>query len=375
VSVQVTFNECPSATPLAITVDQGATASFQLEGVDFDGDPLQFTITQPPTKGTVVVQAQTGAGTYSPNAGACGSDSFRFKVSDGLCDSEEATVTITIRDKTPPVLICPPPITVKLGEPVTITPPTAADACEGPLPSTCVRADGQPLGSPFPLGTTTVTCSVTDAGGNAASCAFTVTVRPSNTDPVCVARLAPQECGLVFPSGPTLYGIAVNGDYVCLTLDGSGSSDPDGDALTISWVIDETNILSGAVVNACLDVGCHRITMVVSDGLDRCLQPLDICVITPSEAVEQCIAVVEATDVERKNKRPLIVSLKAAKAAFERDSLIAGAQILEAFNHKVRAQIATANPDEAAMFIECAENVLDALECVLQTPRKEEDGE
>ena len=375
VSVNVTFNECPSATPLAITVDQGATASFQLEGVDFDGDPLQFTITQPPTKGTLVVQTQTGAGTYTPNAGACGTDSFKFKVSDGLCDSEEATVSITIRDRTSPVLTCPAPITVKLGDPVTITPPIATDGCDGALPSTCVRADGQPLGSPFPLGTTTVTCSATDAGGNAAACSFTVTVRPANTDPVCVARLAPQECGLVFPSGPTLYSIAVNGDYVCLTLDGSGSSDPDGDALTINWAIDETNLLSGAVVNACLDVGCHRITMVVSDGLDQCHQFLDICVITPSEAVEQCIAVVESTDVERRNKRPLIVSLKAAKAAFEREGWEVGAQMLTVFEYKVRAQIQRDNPAEAAMFIECVENIANTLECVVQTPRKEEDGE
>jgi len=115
--------------------------------------------------------------------------------------------------------------------------------------------------------------------------------------------------------------------------------------------------------------------MVVSDGLDQCHQFLDICVITPSEAVEQCIAVVESTDVERRNKRPLIVSLKAAKAAFEREGWEVGAQMLTVFEYKVRAQIQRDNPAEAAMFIECVENIANTLECVVQTPRKEEDGE
>ena len=124
------------------------------------------------------------------------------------------------------------------------------------------------------------------------------------------------------------------------------------------------------MVTNCLDVGCHTITLMVSDGRATCHKFLDLCVITPSEAVEQCIELVENTQIERKNKRPLLVSLKAAAAAFDREGWHVGAQMLEVFQHKVRAQVARNNPAEAALFTECAEKILDALECSSATPRK-----
>jgi hypothetical protein len=49
---------------------------------------------------------------------------------------------------------------------------TASDAHDGPVPVNCVP----PPGSFFALGATTVTCSATDAAGNTAHAAFTVTV-------------------------------------------------------------------------------------------------------------------------------------------------------------------------------------------------------
>jgi hypothetical protein len=112
--------------------------------------------------------------------------------------------------------------------------------------------------------------------------------------------------------------------------------------------------------------------MTVSDGRDRCQQSLDVCVIAPEEAVELCILLVESTNVERRNKRPLLVSLKAAKAAFTRDGLIPAVQMLKAFEHKVHAQIEPQNPAEAAAFVQAVENILDALECAIQTPRRDE---
>jgi len=44
----------------------------------------------------VITNASTGAYTYTPNANANGSDSFTFKASDGLLDSNTATVSISI---------------------------------------------------------------------------------------------------------------------------------------------------------------------------------------------------------------------------------------------------------------------------------------
>ena len=64
-------------------------------GVDFNGlDTLTYTIVEAPEHGTL---SGTGENrTYTPNADFNGSDSFVFKVNDGVFDSNEATVSITV---------------------------------------------------------------------------------------------------------------------------------------------------------------------------------------------------------------------------------------------------------------------------------------
>jgi hypothetical protein len=190
--------------------------------------------------------------------------------------------------------------------------------------------------------------------------------------PTCVANVAPADCGVTFPNNGKIYVISVTGDPVCLALDSAGTTDPDGDALIITWIVDVTNTLSGPLVTACLAPGCHTITMIASDGNTSCQKQLDICVITGAEAVEQIIALVESTAVERHNKRPLIVSLKAAKSAFEQDSVSRGGQMLQVFQHKVKAQISRQNPAEAALFDAAAEGVIRAAECSANLPPKNE---
>jgi len=98
----INCNQCPTANPLSISVDQDSSVNFQLPATDPDGDPLQYIITQPPAHGIVVLQINTGAASYSPSPGYIGPDSFKYKVNDGQCDSAEATVSITVADTTPP---------------------------------------------------------------------------------------------------------------------------------------------------------------------------------------------------------------------------------------------------------------------------------
>jgi uncharacterized delta-60 repeat protein len=96
-SVAATFNAIPQAQAgtLNLLEDAGATAG-QLVAID-DGDPLTYSISTAPTRGSVAItNAATGAYTYTPNPDANGNDSFQFRVSDGSGLSAPATVNVTI---------------------------------------------------------------------------------------------------------------------------------------------------------------------------------------------------------------------------------------------------------------------------------------
>jgi len=173
----------------------------------------------------------------------------------------------------------------------------------------------------------------------------------------------PEECLLTFGSDPRQYVLSLDNATGCIVLNGSGSTDPDGDPLTFTWTIDGTNIVSGEVVPVCLEVGCHTVELAVSDGGSTTRCRIEVCVIGAGEAVEDCIELVENTQIERKNKRPLLASLKAAQASFDRGNITSGRNQLKAFQNKVRAQVGKSNPAEAELFIECAQRIIDAINC------------
>src|SRR5262249_17867643 len=77
----------------------------------------------------------------------------------------------------PPTITCPADLTVVTALPgdmnvvVNYPPPAVTDNCPG-----ATVACSPPSGASFPLGMTTVNCTVTDSGGATASCSFKVTV-------------------------------------------------------------------------------------------------------------------------------------------------------------------------------------------------------
>jgi hypothetical protein len=61
---------------------------------------------------------------------------------------------------------------------------TATDDVDGPITPTCTPASG----TTFAPGTTTVTCTATDAAGNTATASFTVTIEGLTPDPVILLK-------------------------------------------------------------------------------------------------------------------------------------------------------------------------------------------
>ena len=105
--------------------------------------------------------------------------------------------TVTVNDTQPPTITCPANVTVsndpnQCGAVVNYPPPTVSDNCPGVGAPVCTPASG----SFFPVGTTTVTCTVADASGNTASCTFTVTVNdtqpPTITCPPNITAVTDQ---------------------------------------------------------------------------------------------------------------------------------------------------------------------------------------
>jgi hypothetical protein len=102
-----------------------------------------------------------------------------YVVTDLIGHMDTATFTVTVRDTVKPVLVAPANVTTSTssmcGTVVNFTEPVGTDngSC-----ATTVRITGYAPGETFPIGTTTQTYVVTDGGGNADTCVFTVTVNP-----------------------------------------------------------------------------------------------------------------------------------------------------------------------------------------------------
>ena len=112
-----------------------------------------------------------------PNTGSSfpvGTTTVTCTATDASNNTASCTFTVTVNDTQNPTVACPTNVTgVSTGTTtVSYQTPLAIDNCPGVNSVTCNPSSG----SSFPLGTTTVTCSVTDAAGNPASCSFPVIV-------------------------------------------------------------------------------------------------------------------------------------------------------------------------------------------------------
>jgi hypothetical protein len=107
-----------------------------------------------------------------------GTTACTLMATDASGTTATCSFTVTVTDAEAPAITCPVNSSVSAGvgacsAVVTFTAPATTDNCAGP---STVQTAGLPSGSTFQVGTTTNAYVATDASGNTATCAFTVTV-------------------------------------------------------------------------------------------------------------------------------------------------------------------------------------------------------
>jgi HYR domain/Putative Ig domain len=135
---------------------------------------------------------------------------------DSSGESAVVTFDVTVRDTTPPTILVPANITAAATGPngaiVTFPQPTWTDIVDGSGIASCDRISGDI----YPLGTTTVTCSYTDAHNNTGTKSFTITVR-AQTPPA-----SGNTCNGVY-GGNFNGNLTVSSGQVCTFISGNVS--------------------------------------------------------------------------------------------------------------------------------------------------------
>jgi hypothetical protein len=161
-----------------------------------------------------------------------GTTTVTCTATDASMNTANCSFTVTVNDTEAPTIACPANIAIGTGAGqcsavVTYSTPTASDNCPGVGTPVCSPASG----STFPKGTTTVTCTVTDASSNVGSCGFTVTVNDTQPPTItCPGNIAmgtdPNLCSAVVTYAPAATDNCPGVGVVCAPA--SGSSFPKG---------------------------------------------------------------------------------------------------------------------------------------------------
>lgn len=114
-----------------------------------------------------------------------------------------------------------------------------------------------------------------------------------DTDEVTVTVSEPNQLPIA-DAGPD-QNVTATGGTATVALDGSASSDPDGDILIYSWVEDETVIATVEKPSVSLSVGIHNITLTVTDPYGS--TSTDVVTVTVS-----WLSITDVTLMPRKNK-------------------------------------------------------------------------
>ena len=263
-------NDAPTAADDAITTNEDtaiAVITVLANDTDPDGDTLTVDDFTQPINGTAGSNGD-GTLTYTPDADFNGTDTFTYTISDGNGGIDTATVNITINPVNDPPVANDQTVTLNEDETTSIA-LTAFDADGDALTYQIVSnpSHGTLTGSAPDIiytaaenynGDDVFTFRANDGTIDSGEATVTITVNPVNDPPM--ADAGPDQT-------------ALQGNVV--TLNGSGSSDIDGDSITYNWTFvsvptgSTATLSNSSIVNPNLNadlIGTYEVQLIVNDS-------------------------------------------------------------------------------------------------------------
>lgn len=116
----------------------------------------------------------------SPHTFPVGTTAVQCTATNGVGAPASCSFNVTVNDNQAPVVNCPPDVAASAAPnscdaSVNVGTPSVVDN-DPSVTASGTRSDAQPLSATYPVGTTTITWTATDAAGNSGSCQQTVTV-------------------------------------------------------------------------------------------------------------------------------------------------------------------------------------------------------
>jgi hypothetical protein len=263
------------------------------------------------------------AGNFFP----VGTTIVTYTATDASGNTAQDTQSVIITDNTIPVVTAPAAVTLNTGPGATICGVTvtnldatlgtgsATDNCPGVGP---VTRSGVPAGNVFPVGTTTVTYSATDAHGNTGSATQVVTVI-DDTSPVisCPANI------VIEPTCPT---------GAIATYSTPTATDNCG--------VQSINRTAGGASGTVFSIGTTTVTHQATDIYGNTAScSFTVTVLTPQQVIQNLQAAVSASSLTGQQKNGLLAKLSAALQGLNNGQTNVACNKMAEFNNSVEVLI------------------------------------
>jgi phosphatidylserine/phosphatidylglycerophosphate/cardiolipin synthase-like enzyme len=230
-------NDPPVANDDITTADEDSSTQIDVLSNDIDVDEDEVSIVNPsdPAHGTISLDSNIGPVTYTPDPGFSGTDSFTYDISDGNSGTDTATVTINVASLNDnPIANAGSDTIVDEGDTVTLDGSLSNDPDGDSISYTWSQVSGPLANLPSNTNTQSISFAAPSVGSGGATLEFQLTVDDgeggTSTDSIEIT------VNNVNSAPDAMAGLdrTVN-ENANVTLDGSSSTDPDGDVLTYSW--------------------------------------------------------------------------------------------------------------------------------------------